>query len=98
MGDGLKTHIIYSLAAMASAGLPACVWAGPGSPNAARQGMAVGAPARDGDIAVREDFDQAERVGTADAYRGFAVRHPDHALAAIARARAIELDRAASIS
>ena len=53
------------------------------------------APARDGEIAVQEEFDAAERAGTAAAWRLFAARHPDHALARIAldRAQRLEADR-----
>ena len=49
-------------------------------------------PSADPETAVREEFALAERRGTAEAYRLFAVRHPDHALAAEARRRAEALD------
>jgi hypothetical protein len=43
------------------------------------------APARPGEIAVREEFEAARRAGTAAAYDLFIARHPDHALAETAR-------------
>lgn len=46
------------------------------------------ATARDGDAAVREEFEAAERAGTVAAWDLFVARHPDHALAREARLRA----------
>ncbi|HEX8217002.1 MAG TPA: hypothetical protein VF577_06020 [Allosphingosinicella sp.] len=43
------------------------------------------APARDGNIAIREELDAARRAGTAEAYELFIVRHPRHPFAEIAR-------------
>jgi hypothetical protein len=43
------------------------------------------APARPGDIAVREEFEAARRAGTRQAYDLFIARHPDHSLAERAR-------------
>jgi hypothetical protein len=43
------------------------------------------APARPGDIAVREEFEAARRAGTRAAYDLFIARHPDHSLADRAR-------------
>jgi hypothetical protein len=43
------------------------------------------APARPGEIAVREEFEAARRAGTREAYDLFIARHPDHALAERAR-------------
>ena len=40
---------------------------------------------RDGDAAVREEFDAARRAGTREALDLFIARHPQHALAAAAR-------------
>ena len=40
---------------------------------------------RDGDVAIREEFDAARRAGTREAYDLFIARHPQHALAATAR-------------
>jgi hypothetical protein len=45
------------------------------------------APARDGDAAVREEFESAERAGTIAAYQLFIARHPRHELAQRARDR-----------
>jgi hypothetical protein len=42
-------------------------------------------PARDGDIAIREEFDAARRAGTVEAYDFFIARHPQHPLAEVAR-------------
>ncbi|HEX2555471.1 MAG TPA: hypothetical protein VHL98_17370 [Microvirga sp.] len=41
--------------------------------------------ARDGDFAVREEFEAARRAGTREAYDLFIARHPDHPLARTAR-------------
>lgn len=54
----------------------------------------VQAPARDPDIAVREEFEQAARTATIDAWRLFLARHPDHALAAPAKAKLAALEAA----
>ena len=43
-------------------------------------------PARDGNIAIREELDAARVKGTVDAYDLFIARHPDHPLAKEARA------------
>ena len=53
----------------------------PAGPDAA-------APARDGEIAVVEEFQAAEQAGTAAAYRLFAARHLTHRLAREAETRA----------
>lgn len=66
---------------MALAGLIAVLVGG--APFAAR---AI-APARDPNIAVREEYEAALAAGTAAALREFIDRHPDHALAARARRR-----------
>jgi len=50
-------------------------------------------PARDGDVAVREELDAARRAGTAAAYDLFIARHPDHPLAAAARREREQLPR-----
>lgn len=44
-------------------------------------------PARDGNIAIREEFDAAVAQNTAAALELFILRHPDHPLAAEARLR-----------
>lgn len=41
--------------------------------------------ARDGNVAIREEFDAARKAGTVAAYDRFIVRHPDHPLAKVAR-------------
>ena len=43
------------------------------------------APARDGDVAVREEFHAAAEAATPEALRLFIRRHPDHPLAVEAR-------------
>ena len=42
-------------------------------------------PARDGNIAIAEEFCAARRKGTLEAYDFFLARHPHHPLAAEAR-------------
>jgi hypothetical protein len=51
------------------------------------------APARPGDIAIREEFEAARRAGTVDAYDLFIARHPDHDLADTARLERARLAR-----
>lgn len=51
------------------------------------------APARPGEIAIREEFDAARRAGTIAAYDLFIARHPDHALAETARRERARLGR-----
>ena len=46
---------------------------------------AVAAPARDPNIAVQEELDIARQAGTVAAYDFFIARHPNHALAQVAR-------------
>lgn len=48
---------------------------------------AVANTARDGDIAVLEEFAAAEQAGTRAAWELFLARHPDHPRAALARQR-----------
>lgn len=43
------------------------------------------APARDGDVAIREELCAARKAGTLAAYDLFIARHPDHPLARTAR-------------
>jgi hypothetical protein len=50
-------------------------------------------PARDGDIAIRQELDAACRAGTVEAYDLFIARHPDHPLAEIARRERARLAR-----
>lgn len=42
-------------------------------------------PARDGDIAIRQELCAARKAGTIAAYDLFIARHPDHPLAETAR-------------
>jgi hypothetical protein len=42
-------------------------------------------PARDGDIAIRQELDAARRAGTLAAYDLFIARHPEHRLTPTAR-------------
>lgn len=48
------------------------------------------APARDGDVAIQEEFEAARRAHNSEAYQLFIERHPDHLLR---RAAQEELDR-----
>jgi len=41
--------------------------------------------ARDGNIAIQEELEAARRAATVEAYDLFIARHPDHALAQVAR-------------
>lgn len=54
-------------------------------------GVTNGNTARDGNVAIREEFDAAVAANTAAAYRLFIDRHPDHPLAADARRRLLAL-------
>lgn len=51
------------------------------------------APARDGNVAIREEYDAARRTGTAAALEIFVARHPDHPLTVKARTRLARLRR-----
>ena len=73
-----------------AASLVSCGLAAGGAVN--RPDPPVQAPARDPDIAVREEFEHAERVATAEAWQLFLARHPDHALAAIAKDKLAALE------
>ncbi len=42
-------------------------------------------PARDGNIAIRQEFDAAVAENSIESYEFFIARHPDHPLAALAR-------------
>jgi len=55
-------------------------------PDAVRGGTTEMRRARDGNIAIQEELDAARRAATIEAYDLFIARHPDHPLAAIARA------------
>lgn len=50
-------------------------------------------PARNGEIAVREEYDIARRRGTAEALELFIARHPDSALAERARVELRQMKR-----
>lgn len=50
---------------------------------------------RDGDGAVREEFEAARRAGTPAAYDLFLARHPNHELARVARRERAALARRA---
>ncbi|HEX8400746.1 MAG TPA: hypothetical protein VF628_03490 [Allosphingosinicella sp.] len=50
-------------------------------------------PARDGNIAIQEEYCAARKAGTAAAYDLFIARHPQHPLAAQARADRAQLRR-----
>jgi hypothetical protein len=41
--------------------------------------------ARDGNVAIQQELEAARRAATAEAYDLFIARHPDHALAEVAR-------------
>jgi hypothetical protein len=50
-------------------------------------------PARDGNVAIRQELDAARKAGTIEAYDLFIARHPDHPLAEIARCERESLAR-----
>ena len=60
---------------------------------ASPQASTRAAPARPAHIAVQEELDQARKAGTLEAYDLFLARHPDDALASIARAERRRLKR-----
>ena len=51
------------------------------------------APARDGNIAIREEYCAARKAGTVEAYDLFIARHPDHPLADRARRERARIER-----
>ncbi len=53
-------------------------------------------PARDGDIAIRQELDAARKAATPAAYDLFIARHPDHPLSGEARREREQLVRAQS--
>jgi len=53
-------------------------------------------PARDSDIAIREELDAAREAGTVEAYELFLQRHPTHPLSNIARAERDQLAKRAT--
>lgn len=73
LGDGMGD--------LALAGMPLVV------NRSAAPARGSAAPARDGNIAIREEFDMAVEQGTAEAYDLFIRRHPDHPLTGEARRR-----------
>ncbi|MCK4713831.1 MAG: hypothetical protein KAT26_13230 [Marinosulfonomonas sp.] len=46
-----------------------------------RQGQVANAPARDGNIAIQEEYDMALETNTVEALELFINRHPEHPLA-----------------
>ncbi len=48
-------------------------------------------PARDGNIAIREEYDAAMAANTVAAFEIFIARHPDHTLANLARDKLAQL-------
>lgn len=53
--------------------------------------------ARDPEIAVREEFEMAEKAGTVKAYDLFIARHPAHPLAKVAAERRAELSKTGTV-
>lgn len=52
---------------------------------------AANAPARDGNIAIRQEYDAAVLANTVAAFELFIARHPDHPLTELAVAKLAEL-------
>ena len=69
------------------------VLVGATAPSAPVEGKAMPdlIPARDGNIAIRQELDAARRTATVDAYDLFIARHPAHPLAETARRERAEL-------
>jgi hypothetical protein len=85
-------HPLIQAAWVAGFALSATAQAAPqpiGSPSV-RGGMA---PARSGDVAVRQELDAARRAGTRAAYSQFIARHGHHTLAGAARIERSRLPR-----
>lgn len=76
--------------ALTAAALLAAVLAGDALAMSQTPPGSPAAPARPGDVAIREELDAARAAGTAAAYELFIARHPGHPLEAVARA---ELER-----
>ena len=58
--------------------------------EAAMEGPGI-APARDGNVAIRQELDAARKTGAVEAYDLFIARHPRHPLAEIARRERAQL-------
>lgn len=54
---------------------------------------AVSNTARDGNIAIREEFERARALDTVAAWELFIARHPEHPLAILARGRLATLEK-----
>lgn len=50
-------------------------------------------PARDGNVAIQQEYEAAIRTGTIEALDLFVARHPDHPLADRARSERARLER-----
>jgi len=62
-------------------------------PSASSQNKpSTAAPARDGNIAIREEFDAAKAKNTREAYGLFIARHPDHPLTTDAKQLKAQLE------
>lgn len=83
-----------ALALLAAALLPGCAAAGSNEEAAmSPDKQATLPPARDGNIAIREEFDAAKAKNTAAAWDLFIARHPHHALTAEAKRARAKLPR-----
>lgn len=78
--------LAFGVAASAAAAAAALPTVAGGTPAMAQPRHSPELPrARDGDVAIREEFDAARRAGTREAYDLFIARHPDHPLARTAQ-------------
>lgn len=77
------------LACIGVAGVVSMIGAGPGGRSTAAEPVAAeaAAPARDGNIAIREEYEKAVSIDTREAYQLFIDRHPHHPLAVEGRRR-----------
>lgn len=80
------------LVALSAAPLLVAACTAPGQREAGVAGEEI-IPARDGDIAIQEEFNVAKQAGTVAAWDLFIARHPEHPLADRARAERAKLPR-----
>lgn len=81
-----------SLVPIAAAPLLAMACASPAEQEARMSDEQI-IPARDGNIAIREEYDAARKAATVAAWDLFIARHPDHPLADEARRERAKLIR-----
>jgi hypothetical protein len=83
---------VNKLVALSAAPLLVAACMAPGQRESAMSSEEI-IPARDGNIAIQEEFDAAKRAGTVAAWDLFIARHPKHPLVERARAERAKLSR-----